>query len=289
MWTYVSAHEMHHHGIKGQKWGIRRFQEEDGDLTPAGKERYANQRKERNKQETPEERKKRIQRNVVIGVAAATAAIAAIGYMRYKKNAKILDSKALSAVQPLNTKRIDVKSLSDKDVILPKGTKFQRISSRSLEDYTKSGKQIYVSYLKSDNAIYMNDMPKNIDKWRKNGTIKDGGNSVYKHMLEMNKDVKVASPKKVVEVYKNVTGDTECKQYRYQNFITGLVDRDKVENKKFISKLIEMGYSAIVDENDAGVYTKSPLILLDPTNDVLGVSTTKLKKIHKVLNILMYR
>ena len=45
MWTYVSAHEMHHHGIKGQKWGIRRFQEEDGDLTPAGKERYANQRK----------------------------------------------------------------------------------------------------------------------------------------------------------------------------------------------------------------------------------------------------
>ena len=288
MWTYVSAHEMYHHGIKGQKWGIRRFQEEDGDLTPAGKERYANQRKER-KQETPEERKKRIQRNVIIGATVATAAIAAIGYMRYKKNAKILDSKALSAIQPLNTKRIDVNSLSDKDVILPKGTKFQRISSRSLEDYTKSGKQIYASYLKSDNAIYMNDMPKNIDRWRKNGTIKDDGKSVYKHMLEMNKDVKVASPKKVVEVYKNVTGDTECKQYRYQNFITGLVDRDKVENKKFISKLVDMGYNAIVDENDAGVYTKSPLILLDPANDVLGVSTTKLKKIHKVLNILMYR
>lgn len=29
-----------HHGIKGQKWGVRRFQNEDGSLTPAGRERY---------------------------------------------------------------------------------------------------------------------------------------------------------------------------------------------------------------------------------------------------------
>lgn len=31
---------IYHHGIKGQKWGIRRFQNEDGSLTPAGKQRY---------------------------------------------------------------------------------------------------------------------------------------------------------------------------------------------------------------------------------------------------------
>ena len=30
-----------HHGIKGQKWGIRRYQNEDGTLTRAGKERYS--------------------------------------------------------------------------------------------------------------------------------------------------------------------------------------------------------------------------------------------------------
>jgi ribosomal protein S18 acetylase RimI-like enzyme len=30
-----------HHGIKGQKWGIRRFQNSDGTLTEAGKRRYA--------------------------------------------------------------------------------------------------------------------------------------------------------------------------------------------------------------------------------------------------------
>ena len=34
--------ELYHHGIKDQKWGIRRFQNEDGSLTPAGQKRYYN-------------------------------------------------------------------------------------------------------------------------------------------------------------------------------------------------------------------------------------------------------
>lgn len=29
-----------HHGIKGQKWGVRRYQNEDGSLTEEGKKRY---------------------------------------------------------------------------------------------------------------------------------------------------------------------------------------------------------------------------------------------------------
>ena len=31
--------ELYHHGVKGQKWGVRRYQKKDGSLTPAGKER----------------------------------------------------------------------------------------------------------------------------------------------------------------------------------------------------------------------------------------------------------
>lgn len=30
-----------HHGIKGQKWGVRRFQNKDGSLTSAGRKRHA--------------------------------------------------------------------------------------------------------------------------------------------------------------------------------------------------------------------------------------------------------
>lgn len=32
--------ELVHHGIRNQKWGLRRFQNPDGSLTPAGRERY---------------------------------------------------------------------------------------------------------------------------------------------------------------------------------------------------------------------------------------------------------
>ena len=33
--------ELYHAGVKGMKWGVRRFQKKDGSLTPAGKKRYS--------------------------------------------------------------------------------------------------------------------------------------------------------------------------------------------------------------------------------------------------------
>lgn len=35
--------ELYHYGVKGQKWGIRRYQNPDGSLTPAGLRRYGAQ------------------------------------------------------------------------------------------------------------------------------------------------------------------------------------------------------------------------------------------------------
>ena len=58
---------LEHHGIKGQKWGMRRFQNEDGSLTPEGKERYgvdsdSDGSKKQSRPETREERKARYKR-----------------------------------------------------------------------------------------------------------------------------------------------------------------------------------------------------------------------------------
>ena len=62
-----------HHGILGMKWGVRRFQNEDGSLTAAGKKRYgddAPESKEKNQTGKSVDTKK-----VAVGVAAGAAVI----------------------------------------------------------------------------------------------------------------------------------------------------------------------------------------------------------------------
>ena len=53
-----------HHGIKGQKWGVRRFQNEDMSLTSAGKERYGSDHKKTRKERRAEKRFNKIAADV---------------------------------------------------------------------------------------------------------------------------------------------------------------------------------------------------------------------------------
>jgi hypothetical protein len=42
----MSIYYLQHHGVKGQKWGVRRYQNADGSLTPAGKRRQRSEIKQ---------------------------------------------------------------------------------------------------------------------------------------------------------------------------------------------------------------------------------------------------
>ena len=42
-YNYYYQNDLYHHGIKGQKWGVRRFQNKDGSLTNAGRKRYSDE------------------------------------------------------------------------------------------------------------------------------------------------------------------------------------------------------------------------------------------------------
>ena len=85
--TYI-----YHHGIKGMKWGIRRYQNKDGSLTSAGKKKYNNKTSyDKNKH-----RIKNIVKTQRVAVISkiASKALNSIGqkyYNKYSRNATPLN------------------------------------------------------------------------------------------------------------------------------------------------------------------------------------------------------
>ena len=85
--------ELYHHGVKGQKWGIRRYQNPNGTLTEEGKIRYgvdpktgklSDEGKKLLKQDIDDQRRRRykILGSLGIGVSTASAVSAGIAWSK---------------------------------------------------------------------------------------------------------------------------------------------------------------------------------------------------------------
>lgn len=273
--------QLYHHGIKGQKWGVRRFQNKDGTLTPDGKKRYSEE--ENNIADDKPRSGLTTKQKVIIGASAAGVALTLIGakYVYSKYNMPI-HFKSYSFGE-----RVDLSSLSAEDTILPKGIKMHRISSKPVEDYAEEGKRIYVSYLRKDNRIYKEAMPKYIRDWGSKRIISDDGKKAYEHILKTKTDIKIPSKKAMAEMYMEATNSSEVDKGKYMRFVTDLNNPDNPDTKRFLDLVRKRGYNALVDENDAGNFTKSPLILLNPKDDIETTKSHLIRGFEKVVNVVL--
>lgn len=93
MSDFLTSYELCHHGVQGQKWGVRRYQYQDGSLTPEGLKRYSRGDVHRIKREFKKEAYKAnreqgmgvIKSYMNAGKEAAQKTIEVVGKQRYNQ------------------------------------------------------------------------------------------------------------------------------------------------------------------------------------------------------------
>lgn len=148
-----------HFGIKGQKWGVRRFETESGHLTEAGKDRYLDKyddeeaRRQAEEERRAKERKKKIIIGTVVTAAAVTAGV--IIYKKFKKQKlenedlkKKLEDGKDKAKEIIEDKKDEVK-----EVVKDNSNKVKEVVKDNVYD-AKKGVSDTISVTKAKNELY---------------------------------------------------------------------------------------------------------------------------------------
>lgn len=285
--------ELYHHGIKGQKWGIRRYQYADGTYTPAGRKRYGVSQSSSNAQR-----------------------VATMMGMRVK--------------DVVNTARTQVTGRQYVDTYLKRGTTFARIqTSKEFENfafyatYKKADSDKYMGLFGKNLTSRANSDAKRAEKTANaSGSeadaatakqLRDKANNmkVYQLKLETTKKLKVPSDENASDITANLLKDSEFKKnvvasiedskekmrrptqqvlfkqaqnalnkdpskmttsekvavYKALNLsLTNHNQQEVAAQAKFYSELKKKGYNALLDYNDkdySSYHAKRPMIVFD--------------------------
>lgn len=195
--------ELYHHGIKGMRWGVRRFQKKDGSLTLAGKKRYYDDAPPKKGQQKKSDRQryleakyikqgmteqeaqyaaeKRVKAEKFIAASAAVTVAACAGYYAYRKYAV--------------------------DQTISKSANFQRIMKMEAGQEIRPGPQ-YLAYKNSDRIKYQGILGKhfqdNIMRNEQFNPLSTDRVKVMKFAIKPQDDVKVASPKRVKDTFEKL-------------------------------------------------------------------------------------
>lgn len=282
---YSYDYELYHHGIKGQKWGIRRFQKKDGSLTPAGKKRYSDDKSDQNQTRYD----KLYGQYKILGYSDDEARQTAKGRIKTERILKIMGGVAVAGLVAYGTYRYYD---NHADRYIAPGKHIQTVHMGDASDRLKSGNPFYATYTKRDNTIYSSRVfshfkdSSNVTRFYTKDGIKVASEATGKKVFE---DLVKTNPE--VADYASKISHIRGKKKGYQQFNYSLVLRNDSETSKqlglsgvdhdkihsiFYNRLKELGYGGVIDINDSKVegFTWNPVIVFDDSHKHI-VSSTK--------------